>query len=608
MRTSKKLLGYDGPNPFLDVQAKAARSGHLTKEFYPLPLYWSLFNDTHEILLGTRGSGKTIILRMMSYSFLRQFNHPRAREIIKGRNYFGFYVPLHLEFMTSLQGKDVNSANKLEYFQFAFNCLAATSYLQEIAVILEDLVSDISKRLVVEANLAADLHRLWFGEPRDRPVSSIDDLLFEITVLWEKTSFWQDGHSTGAIPLARPILDPILTSAMRVAKHLGLDLQDTTWIACLDEAEFLRPEYWTCINNFIRSEKRPVVIKLATLPFRHDTRDTLEHDVRVEPDNDYRYQLVDTPCESEEFRSLCDHILTTRLRRCDVWNDPETLEQFVGKVGQDDGYDYFMAEMSKKYASKDELLNAILNSLSSSRRHKYEEIRSDPDLVEHWYWKRFRPVYYLRALKQEDSHGNRQVGWFAGADTIRKISDGNPRRFLQIMGELFELARSNELTPKNQHRLLYDFAERHYESAAALPSFGFLLHGLLNKIGMFLAERVHGGVMVDGGCHFRIDESLFKESLIINAVHLGIAYSLIFCDHDTMTAGISRETDFRLAYLCAVHFWLPMRKGDPVMLRSKRIEQLFGTEVGVTPPLDKSVAQRFLGQMNLEYLEENSES
>src|SRR5437762_4372434 len=120
-RHSDQLRDYTGPNPFHESQGRAGLDRKILAEFFPTSGFWSLFNDQHEILLGTRGSGKTFLLRMMSYSLLRRFEHEVAKDYVTKRKYIGFFIPLHLEFLASLKGKDISDDERMDYFQFAFN-------------------------------------------------------------------------------------------------------------------------------------------------------------------------------------------------------------------------------------------------------------------------------------------------------------------------------------------------------------------------------------------------------------------------------------------------------------------------------------------------------
>src|SRR6266550_1371026 len=146
-RASDMLEGYRGGNPFRETQARAGSGAAIVSEFFPTSTFWSLFNDQHEILLGTRGSGKTFLLRMMSYSLLRRFQHDNAKKHIKNRSFIGFYIPLHLEFLASLPGKSHSDENRMVYYQFAFNCAAAKALLTAVAALLEDTFHDPTERL-----------------------------------------------------------------------------------------------------------------------------------------------------------------------------------------------------------------------------------------------------------------------------------------------------------------------------------------------------------------------------------------------------------------------------------------------------------------------------
>lgn len=85
-------------------------------------------------------------------------------------------------------------------------------------------------------------------------------------------------------------MSPIVNILPRLTSDLGFDPQNTNWIACIDEAEFLSEPFIRCINTFLRSEKRPLVIKMATLPSKHSTRETLVSGVSIEPGgNDFNY-------------------------------------------------------------------------------------------------------------------------------------------------------------------------------------------------------------------------------------------------------------------------------------------------------------------------------
>jgi len=94
--TSKadRLYNYEGVNPFKDSQSRTFSDEKVVKEFCATSQYWSLFNDQHEILIGTRGSGKTILLKMMRYSLLKHLMDEKAKKLVSDKEYREHYPSL----------------------------------------------------------------------------------------------------------------------------------------------------------------------------------------------------------------------------------------------------------------------------------------------------------------------------------------------------------------------------------------------------------------------------------------------------------------------------------------------------------------------------------
>ena len=101
---AKRKIGItpSAANPFSDSQARNYSSERILSEFCPVSRYWSLFNDQHEVLIGSRGCGKTILLKMMRYSMLNKLTDERAKKLVSEKKYIAFYVPLHLEYIKKL--------------------------------------------------------------------------------------------------------------------------------------------------------------------------------------------------------------------------------------------------------------------------------------------------------------------------------------------------------------------------------------------------------------------------------------------------------------------------------------------------------------------------
>lgn len=584
---SYKLKGFPGGNPFQESQARTYADDRVVAEFSPTPFFWSLFNAQHEVLLGTRGVGKTILLRMLTYSCLRQCNHPTAREQVDAKQFIGFYVPFHLEQITALPEK-VTENEKLLYFHVASNCIAAKALLAQVAALLLDIDSDPRARLVREAQIVESISPMWFPD-RAREIGNLRDLEWHIDTLFSAIDVMDARMLSDAGRFSSHFMAPIVRILPRLTDDLGLGRNTINWLACLDEAEFLPDLFLRSINTFLRSEKRPLVVKMATLPSKHSTLNTLADGISIQAmGNDFNYRIIDMEWESQDFTRLCDHIFRVRLSRCGL-NDAElsspdlTLEQFLGVIGKDDLIDYFKAELPDE-STVDDILKGIREAISPKRREHLDTLRKDQAQGKA-YLNKFSPVYFMRRMRAEDAKGSRVVGWFAGAKMIRRISDGNPRRFIQIMNGLVDQARLGELDPKDQHRVIKDVCKTLCEESEGLKEFGLVLRRFLDVVGNQLYKHIHGRQMVWAGCTFRIDPRLEETfPAIIPALKLGLDFVHIRLDPDAIPHGVSAECEFRLSYIWAVKYWLPMRHGYPFLVKSGRPQgSLLAERVPVTP-------------------------
>jgi hypothetical protein len=602
---SKQILNYNGANPFHEVQVKTYGEEKLLSEFFPTSVFLSLLNEQHEVLIGTRGSGKTAILRMLSYSCLRKVQNPEVKEFVKQHRFIGFYIPLHIEWMKSLP-QDPSKAT--EYFQFAFNCKAAQSLIDEIKVLIRDLAHTAEKRLEMEGRVLTRMAKLWLNmDPQSFAV--LEDISYEIECRFNNQQPWRDKDDNSLPIFAKPILAPILSVLPYIARDLGIDPQKTHWLACVDEAEFLEEIYIKCFNTFMRSDKRPIVLKLATMPYKYSTRETLIPGIMAESNgNDFYFRPIDLAWDSTDSINLTDHLANVRLKRNHLFDDENiTLDNFIGKIGADDPKDYFRLEIAAEEATDAAILEGILKSLSPKRRENYEKEKEkggDEKNLSQAYFKRYSPVYYVRRIREE-LRGNRSVGWFSGPAMIRRVADGNPRRFISMMRELFESARKTELTTKEQHRVVTDFADREYPRAEGLPEYGRLLKGILDTLGELMSERVHGKEMVDGGIGFSVHSGLLQNKVIRSALEQGVAYSYLFVDGGSLLEGFTEKSDFRTAHLSAVKYWLPMRKGQRLLLKSPHSKQQLANLARSAPATTRE-SNTILGVLQLSLFEDET--
>lgn len=559
VKASKYIKNYAGSNPFSDSQARNFSDNKVSSEFYPISQFWTLFNDQHEILLGTRGCGKTFLLKMMRYSMLKKMDDPKARKLVTEKEYIALYVPMHLEFVAFFNDLALSEEQQIMLFQFGFNCKLAEALITELISLLEDIADPLEKaKKTVE--IVEYLTEVWFGKEDSAgyEFESLSSRIVEMYYTLDKNNTELNGISS---IFKRQICAPLLAVKTKLKQILNLS-HEPTWIVCIDEAEFLNSSLQKCINNVFRSDSNRIALKVATLPYYHKTLETLVENVLVADGNDFSFRVVDLAYDSDDFIALTNKLCSHRLKK--VLGDEMTcdnLESFLGKIGNDDQIDYYREEVGIEQSRREVIENGIVQNFSDSRKKGVEQYSCKRKTI----YDKYAPIYFLREMYKLTKEGNRKPGWYAGAKNVRKVAQGNPRRYIQVMSELFERARKTDLSPKIQHEVIMKFANRFCDETQALEGKGPVIYKELNNIAESLHKKVHDEYLRTIGTAFKLDykkdRNKFSESK--EWLELAIAYSRVIVSDEVKICGIKEDTKFNLSNMYAIKYWLPMRSDSP---------------------------------------------
>lgn len=588
-RLADKLLRTTYQNPFSDIQARTFSDKKISSEFVPTSLFWTLFNDQHEVVIGTRGSGKTILMRMMRYSMLKSVNDAKARKLVTEKKFFALYVPMRFEFIESITSPNLTATQQNEWFCFAFNCLLADSLIVELKSFLSDL--SIDEQLGLEYRLTQKMSYMW---AIDSYLSKTD--LNELRTVIRK--IYNTYSSTKALPESiPPVFSKSLCSTLaavniEIADILCLSTQPT-WIICVDEAEFLKSNHINCISTVMRSESQHIAIKIADLPYYHDMSSPEGQRIHATIGNDYKLTLV--KIKEKEFTHLTNMLCKTRLQAYYDEKTTITLENFVGIVGNDDYLDYFKVEFPKS-SSEIDIRKGILNSISEERRNTANKA-TDEKVLTQSIFKKLAPIYYLREMYRRSQQGNAKPGWYAGSKMICRISNGNPRTFLRIMDALFYKAQLSKLTPKIQSETLQDFSKKFCSETETLEDCGPEVAAKLKIISEVLHSNTHNHKLKEAGTTFRFSESEFDEQK--KWVEVAVANSRLFVDDISMINGLTSDSEFDLSNVYATCYWVPMRRNSNcprISVSINTTEDLYSYTI--TKPKSKKKNQ-IMGQTNM---------
>lgn len=562
---ANKVKNYPGENPFGDYQGRNFPDKKVCSQFYPISTFWSLFNPQHEIILGSRGSGKTFLLKMMRHSMLKRVDDANARELINKKEYIALYVPMHIEFVSKYTRPDLVPQGQVKLFQVAFNCLLAQSLLVELRSITDDILDEDS-RIKSIFFLVNGINDIWFGGSELRSYDfkelshKIDSIYYNLDV---------ETINTQAIPTV--FKHQICSSLLAVKPIIEdiLDYVEPIWIICVDEAEFLNETLQRCINNVFRSDSNRIALKVASLPFYHTTLETLIDGISVSEGNDFNYRIVDMDVNGRDFVNLTNQICYQRL--CSFIPElprENSLEHFLGVVGNGDLIDYYRNEVGEQNATQEVIEQKIID-LFSDKKASWSENQNDRRKA---VYDKYAPLLFLREMYKRSQHGNSKPGWFAGPRTVRKVTQGNPRLFIHLMNNLFEKAKKSELTTKAQHEVVMSFSNDICNSTLALESLGPVINDSLHSVASILQRKVHDGELIAASSSFTlsfVDDDQFRKHR--RWIELAIAHSRLIVDDSVKKNGYFPDTKLTLAGVYSVKYWLPMRKDTPTTIEADNL-------------------------------------
>lgn len=280
---------------------------NLTREevvgtFVPPQSFWRLLSPKNHILLGSRGSGKTAIAKMLSHEHLTLWRDSRAKEAVQSKSIIGMYLPVRLEWVGSLRNKPwQTSSEKEDYFCWRLNAAACSAFLNTLRSCLSTYIGDIGERARLERAVCEQLTAIICGLQAP-PLSTITSLEHAIdSVEYERQMQFARMRALGlafnselpaGIQSAVDLFAP-LRRAIAVAQIVLRFPDDAAWILCIDEAEFLDDEHQAILNSHMRSYSKNLFFKVTTLPYHHHASETITH-ITLDSGHDFDYVYLDS--------------------------------------------------------------------------------------------------------------------------------------------------------------------------------------------------------------------------------------------------------------------------------------------------------------------------
>ncbi|UXA17254.1 hypothetical protein [Mycobacterium sp. SMC-4] len=416
-------------------------------ELFTHPAYFPELLDRGPCLLvGGRGTGKTTVLKTLTYEGQAHFNTSRP---VSDWDFVGLYWRVDTSIVRAFEGEELSEVRWTRLFAHYVN-LTLSGLILDFHEWYESRSAcplEVSKKSLEMA--ARSLGIPGVTETIDLK-SGIESALLDLETTINNLG--REGEASPTISASgRPV--QYLIEAINADKTL----RGKTYYFLIDEYENLSNYQQRLMNTLIKhAGDHPYTFKVGMREMGHRERSTINPDEQLIAPADYKYIDISERFDDASFSNFARQVCESRLERLrqefPVLDTVDELfpslseEAEAEKLGVDNLNERTRAELSSLGASEDEL--ASFDSLSplsaylvkywaeSKRIDSLTVLREALTYSERW---NTRLSNYQHAMLYTIRRGKRGFRkYYSGWPTFTKLADGNIRYLLQLVHEALQ--------------------------------------------------------------------------------------------------------------------------------------------------------------------------
>ena len=511
------------------------------------------------VLMGGRGTGKTMLLKYMSNEIqIKQYIEKdlNVEEFLQSIEYLAIYYRFDGPSLSSFSNRNVPEVAWNVIFEHYFELIIGQKYMLMLQNLKKDGCLEIAP--TDEEKIVSRIFELFSESPRDR------DNNFTVLFEWLQNKQHEVDEFVNMAALRRNIefqSEPIIPSGkliFGIPKLLEESLSNfkhKNILIMLDEYENLTEYQQKIINTLIKHTKRPVSFRIGTRINGFKTYDTLNENEFLMEDADYRKILFEDILTSskKEYKQLLKKITEKRLKEVpilernkftdiaeileSVANESEAL-QIVNKSSSERHIQEMEKILKQKNAESmlptlrypENPLIEMLNLLLLRRGEAPEKIKNMmkkylENETESEGYKKYKDLYdknKLALLFQLVSLYRPQKKSYAGFDMFAMLSSGIIRNFIELCYQSFNLGLffdrnrlldEGEISLKRQTEGAVIRADKFFQTIERIPTYGNKIKSLVQRLGaIFYSWQMDPRLKEPEPTYFSIDAtSLFEE-------------------------------------------------------------------------------------------------
>lgn len=610
-----------GPSATLLLEGLNARTLsplQIAQSFVPPQHFDRLISQQHTLLLGQRGSGKTTLQKMLTPQALDKWDHSRSEHFRSAVAFIGVFIPTDTSWWLDSSASELDSNSQNPELSLCVLAAFTTHVIRSLLESFEYLAStpDSFARAHAttfeftrgsESDLVSDLSSIWQLKPRLLSLMSlkyaIDLRQSEIeSYTYEYLDSLRRQQATMQGPPPSYVFSDFLTmagSAIRIFSD-KIPLARRHWALCFDELELAPKKVMDTLLRRLRSTEQSILFKLSLSPYSNIRIDT-GASTPAQPKHDYDVIPLWYARKEDNYafsRSLAsalvkskgvgvediDKLLGESVFEFDT--EESTTLPYAPGSRQQQAFQRLAAKdpSFKDYLSKNQIdpdnPGLVMGTERASDVRKIVGLVTvrDAFLAPNWPGTKADPK---ATLQRRRSRKNPQI--YFGATALYAVCEGNPRWLKAVITELLRTPpRRSTIDAASQSRVVSTVANVFRALLKTIPvpetkgvsARGLL--GVLDDIGdYFFRNAIIEPFKSEPFLTFTVDSHMPESSMEVIGRALNAGAIIYVPDSDDVFLMGSQKAftqslrgkRFRIAYLLAAHYRLPLMLGKKISLR-----------------------------------------
>lgn len=584
-------------NPFEDINANII-DPHKILEFWCDPFKTGGIKDIDEkkfcsqrlpiILQGSRGSGKTTILKYFSFPVQKEraklVNNFSIVDQIQSEGGVGFYLRCDDSFINTFRVIFENHSKDrwllfFEHFIELYFCKNILSMLMDLNEsgdinysiyennILHNLYNQTGNAIIEDLKTFEDLYRFIFDQMR-----YID--MFKNKSIYTKEDF---------MPKILLRIFDISSSIISSLCEYEEKLKNIVYVLMIDEFENLPNELQKFFNTLIKFVRPNISIRIGRRSEGNVTTETVNAEEYLREKHDYFLVVLDKKLSTSEIKNYFKEVATKRLSSSNIKSQSVDIVDMLGDMEdlnnecieicktRKDHLNYILNESpSLRYneSIKENIISIIANdsnpiaeSLNAlwvirSKNSPIEAAKNAKFAMDAYFNKTPHPDVakyandyinkYKYAITILICSAHKKNKLYYGFNTICHLSNGNIRTFLNICRSVFSDAlfyekehfiQTRTITKESQSRAIHEFSISEFENVCSIIKYGNSIRNLIMNIGNVFVE-FHKDYKI------RYPET---NQFVFNKLELNDATRAIIDTAESWTMIIKREVTQRIS-------------------------------------------------------------